>query len=80
MKLMSSCPLLPDRITGIPKDTLVALDLGGGSTQITFVPVEGETIHSTPADYLTSISLLRKNLNLYTHRYSMGLLIHDKSY
>lgn len=65
----NSCVSLLDRITGIPRDTLVALDLGGGSTQITFVPVEGETMSSTPADYLTSISLLRKNLNLYTHRW-----------
>ena len=62
------CLLLSDRITGTTKDTLVALDLGGGSTQITFVPVEGDTVSSTPADYLTTISLLHKNLNLYTHR------------
>lgn len=66
--MLFSDPVL-DRITGNPKDTLVAMDLGGGSTQITFVPVEGETMNSTPADYLTSISLLRKNLNLYNHRY-----------
>lgn len=58
----------PDRITGDPKETLVALDLGGGSTQITFVPVEQTTVQSTPEDYLTTISLLHKNLNLYTHR------------
>ncbi|XP_042216793.1 ectonucleoside triphosphate diphosphohydrolase 5-like [Homarus americanus] len=60
---------LMDRISSNPKDTLVALDLGGGSTQITFVPVEDSTLKSTPPDYLTSISLLHKNLNLYTHRY-----------
>lgn len=62
------CVSLPDRITGTPKDTLVALDLGGGSTQITFVPMEDDTVRGTPADYLTTISLLHKNLNLYTHR------------
>ncbi|XP_050735152.1 ectonucleoside triphosphate diphosphohydrolase 5-like isoform X3 [Eriocheir sinensis] len=71
---------LLDRITGNPKDTLVAMDLGGGSTQITFVPVEGETMSSTPADYLTSISLLRKNLNLYTHSYlGLGLMAARKA-
>lgn len=62
----------PDRLTGDPKDSLVALDLGGGSTQITFVPIKPDTLTSTPADYLTTISLLRQNLNLYTHRLVNG--------
>ncbi|KAG0711967.1 Ectonucleoside triphosphate diphosphohydrolase 5 [Chionoecetes opilio] len=71
---------LMDRITGTPKDTLVALDLGGGSTQITFVPVEGDTISTTPPDYLTNISLLHKNLNLYTHSYlGLGLMAARKA-
>ncbi|XP_069997430.1 ectonucleoside triphosphate diphosphohydrolase 5 [Penaeus vannamei] len=66
---------LMDRITGDAKETLVALDLGGGSTQITFVPVEQATVQSTPEDYLTTISLLHKNLNLYTHSYlGLGLM------
>ncbi|XP_042881763.1 ectonucleoside triphosphate diphosphohydrolase 5-like isoform X4 [Penaeus japonicus] len=71
---------LMDRITGDPKETLVALDLGGGSTQITFVPVEQTTVQSTPEDYLTSISLLHKNLNLYTHSYlGLGLMAARKA-
>lgn len=71
---------LMDRITGTPKDTLVALDLGGGSTQITFVPVEGDTVNTTPADYLTTISLLHKNLDLYTHSYlGLGLMAARKA-
>ncbi|CAL4178670.1 unnamed protein product [Meganyctiphanes norvegica] len=54
---------------------MVALDLGGGSTQITFVPAEEDTLKSTPQEYLTSISLLHKNLNLYTHSYlGLGLM------
>nr|XP_045613674.1 ectonucleoside triphosphate diphosphohydrolase 5-like isoform X2 [Procambarus clarkii] len=66
---------LMDRVSGDPRDTLVALDLGGGSTQITFVPVEDETVKKTPEEYLTSISLLHKNLNLYTHSYlGLGLM------
>ncbi|KAK8729326.1 hypothetical protein OTU49_008764 [Cherax quadricarinatus] len=66
---------LMDRVSGDPRETLVALDLGGGSTQITFVPVEDETVKKTPEDYLTSISLLHKNLNLYTHSYlGLGLM------
>lgn len=65
----------PDRLTGDPKDSLVALDLGGGSTQITFVPIKPDTLTSTPAEYLTTISLLRQNLNLYTHRLVHGLCI-----
>ncbi|XP_045120432.1 ectonucleoside triphosphate diphosphohydrolase 5-like isoform X3 [Portunus trituberculatus] len=71
---------LLDRITGTPKDTLVALDLGGGSTQITFVPMEDDTVRGTPADYLTTISLLHKNLNLYTHSYlGLGLMAARKA-
>lgn len=69
----------PDRISGDPKNTLVALDLGGGSTQITFVPVEAETVKNTPEDYLTSISLLHKNLDLYTHRYVLQFYPTDGS-
>ncbi|XP_068245641.1 ectonucleoside triphosphate diphosphohydrolase 5-like isoform X2 [Palaemon carinicauda] len=66
---------LMDRVGGDAKETMVALDLGGGSTQITFVPVESETLRSTPEDYLTSISLLHKELKLYTHSYlGLGLM------
>ncbi|XP_066957769.1 ectonucleoside triphosphate diphosphohydrolase 5-like isoform X2 [Macrobrachium rosenbergii] len=66
---------LMDRVGGDAKETLVALDLGGGSTQITFVPVESDTLMSTPEDYLTSISLLHRELKLYTHSYlGLGLM------
>ncbi|KAK7085353.1 Ectonucleoside triphosphate diphosphohydrolase 5 [Halocaridina rubra] len=66
---------LMDRISGDAKDTLVALDLGGGSTQITFVPAEVDTLKTTPEEYLTSISLLHKELKLYTHSYlGLGLM------
>ncbi|KAK3890747.1 hypothetical protein Pcinc_005321 [Petrolisthes cinctipes] len=71
---------LMDRLTGDPKDSLVALDLGGASTQITFLPIKPDTLTSTPADYLTTISLLRQNLNLYTHSYlGLGLMTARKA-
>lgn len=71
---------LMDRLTGDPKDSLVALDLGGGSTQITFIPLQPATLTSTPSEYLTTISLLRQNLNLYTHSYlGLGLMTARKA-
>lgn len=66
---------LMDRVSGDTKETLVALDLGGGSTQITFVPTDPGTLLTTPEEYLTSISLLHRELKLYTHSYlGLGLM------
>ncbi|XP_048258803.1 ectonucleoside triphosphate diphosphohydrolase 5-like isoform X1 [Haliotis rufescens] len=56
-------------------ETVAALDLGGGSTQITFVPKEKRTIESAPHSYLTSTNLFSKNYTLYTHSYlGLGLM------
>ncbi len=49
--------------------TLGVMDLGGGSTQITFVPSEKATIDSAPTDYISKVDILGKEYSLYTHRY-----------
>ncbi|XP_075185596.1 nucleoside diphosphate phosphatase ENTPD5 isoform X1 [Anomaloglossus baeobatrachus] len=51
-----------DRTVGI-------LDLGGGSTQITFLPLAKATLDQTPADFLTSFELFNSTYRLYTRRY-----------
>ncbi|RXG52155.1 Ectonucleoside triphosphate diphosphohydrolase 5 [Armadillidium vulgare] len=66
---------LLDVISGSVDKTLVALDLGGGSTQITFIPTESETLNSVPSDFLSSITLFHKDLKLFTHSYlGLGLM------
>ncbi|XP_075185599.1 nucleoside diphosphate phosphatase ENTPD5 isoform X4 [Anomaloglossus baeobatrachus] len=54
-----------DRTVGI-------LDLGGGSTQITFLPLAKATLDQTPADFLTSFELFNSTYRLYTRSY-LGL-------
>lgn len=48
------------------------LDLGGGSTQITFLPLAKATLDQTPGDFLTSFELFNSTYRLYTHSY-LGL-------
>ena len=52
-----------------PADSYVALDLGGGSTQITFAPRDQATLATAPASYLHSASVFGKEQTLYTHSY-----------
>uniref|UniRef100_A0A914UNQ6 Uncharacterized protein n=1 Tax=Plectus sambesii TaxID=2011161 RepID=A0A914UNQ6_9BILA len=49
--------------------TAAALDLGGGSTQITFRPLEDKTFVDLPADYEHSLSVFGTSVRLYTHSY-----------
>ncbi|CAK6962630.1 ectonucleoside triphosphate diphosphohydrolase 5-like [Scomber scombrus] len=52
------------------KKTVGILDLGGGSTQITFLPKLRKTIDSVPvADYIAGFDLLNSSFELYTHSY-----------
>ncbi|XP_063804403.1 nucleoside diphosphate phosphatase ENTPD5 [Pseudophryne corroboree] len=48
------------------------LDLGGGSTQITFLPLYKATLDQTPQDFLASFELFNSTYRLYTHSY-LGL-------
>jgi len=52
-----------------PDNSYVALDLGGGSTQITFAPRDRATLESSPASYLHTASVFGKEQTLYTHSY-----------
>ncbi|XP_064332020.1 ectonucleoside triphosphate diphosphohydrolase 6 isoform X3 [Camelus dromedarius] len=51
------------------------LDLGGGSTQITFLPrVEG-TLQTSPPGYLTSLQMFNRTYKLYSYSYlGLGLM------
>uniref|UniRef100_UPI0037E727A1 ectonucleoside triphosphate diphosphohydrolase 5-like n=1 Tax=Semicossyphus pulcher TaxID=241346 RepID=UPI0037E727A1 len=52
------------------KKTVGILDLGGGSTQITFLPKLRKTIDSVPvADYVARFDILNSTFELYTHSY-----------
>ncbi|XP_054900344.1 ectonucleoside triphosphate diphosphohydrolase 5 [Poeciliopsis prolifica] len=50
--------------------TVGILDLGGGSTQITFLPKLRKTIESAPdSDYVARFDFLNSTFELYTHSY-----------
>ncbi|CAB1343187.1 unnamed protein product [Coregonus sp. 'balchen'] len=51
------------------RKTVGILDLGGGSTQITFLPKSKKTIESSPADYITRFDMFNSTYELYTHSY-----------
>ncbi|XP_036437686.1 ectonucleoside triphosphate diphosphohydrolase 5 isoform X1 [Colossoma macropomum] len=51
------------------KRTVGILDLGGGSTQITFLPKSEKTIENVPADYKARFSIFSTTHVLYTHSY-----------
>ncbi|XP_053315515.1 ectonucleoside triphosphate diphosphohydrolase 6 isoform X1 [Spea bombifrons] len=51
------------------------LDLGGGSTQITFYPYIKETFPNSPAGYITTFQLFNTTYTLYSHSYlGLGLM------
>ncbi|KAK3092397.1 hypothetical protein FSP39_002320 [Pinctada imbricata] len=55
--------------------TVAALDLGGGSTQLTFVPVSAKTYEQVPKEYIKKVNLFNKKYKLYTHSYlGQGLM------
>lgn len=56
-------------------DTVAALDLGGGSTQITFIPKEKSTFTKAPAEFAKNVQLFKQEYSLYTHSYlKLGLM------
>ncbi|XP_028844744.1 ectonucleoside triphosphate diphosphohydrolase 6 [Denticeps clupeoides] len=55
--------------------TVGMLDLGGGSTQITFAPQDEKTIQTSPIDYITSFKMFNLTYTLYSHSYlGLGLM------
>ncbi|XP_033209894.1 ectonucleoside triphosphate diphosphohydrolase 5 isoform X2 [Belonocnema kinseyi] len=60
------------------KSTVAALDLGGGSTQITYAPDEEN--FKELEKYIHSISAFNNNMSIYTHSYlGMGLMAARKA-
>ncbi|KAM3595054.1 uncharacterized protein V6R79_017695 [Siganus canaliculatus] len=51
------------------KRTVGILDLGGGSTQITFLPKSKKTIQTAPSSYISAFDLFNHTYQLYTHSY-----------
>ncbi|XP_075420298.1 ectonucleoside triphosphate diphosphohydrolase 6 isoform X2 [Tenrec ecaudatus] len=51
------------------------LDLGGGSTQITFLPSTEGTLQLSPARYITSLQMFNRTYQLYSYSYlGLGLM------
>nr|CAD7590673.1 unnamed protein product [Timema genevievae] len=66
---------LLDRLGGNVDNTVAALDLGGGSNQITFAPSDEATIKHSNPEFLHRISVFHNNLTVYTHSYlGLGLM------
>jgi len=58
-----------------PRKSYVALDLGGGSTQITFAPKYDATFTSSPEDFLHKVKVSGSEETLYSHSYlGLGLM------
>ncbi|XP_041827015.1 ectonucleoside triphosphate diphosphohydrolase 5 isoform X1 [Melanotaenia boesemani] len=51
------------------RKTVGILDLGGGSTQITFLPKSKKTIQAAPPSYIARFNLFNNTYALYTHSY-----------
>uniref|UniRef100_A0A9R1SSR9 nucleoside diphosphate phosphatase n=2 Tax=Cyprinus carpio TaxID=7962 RepID=A0A9R1SSR9_CYPCA len=51
------------------RKTVGILDLGGGSTQITFLPRLKKTVLTAPPNYIAKINMFNSTFELYTHSY-----------
>ncbi|XP_077179316.1 nucleoside diphosphate phosphatase ENTPD5 isoform X1 [Paroedura picta] len=60
---------LTGQLYGRNMQTVGTLDLGGASTQITFLPQLEGTLEQTPMDFLTSFEMFNSTYKLYTHSY-----------
>lgn len=61
------------RLTGNPDRTSAALDLGGGSTQVTFAPTTPATLKQV--EYIHKVNAIKGTIPVYTHSYlGLGLM------
>lgn len=60
--------LFLDRLNGKLTNTVAALDLGGGSIQITFIPTNSKQIIKELPEFITEYSIMNEKVNLYSHR------------
>ncbi|XP_060687707.1 ectonucleoside triphosphate diphosphohydrolase 6 isoform X2 [Hemiscyllium ocellatum] len=66
---------LIDSLHGEQRNTTGILDLGGGSTQITFLPHNEITLQTSPVNYITSIQMFNSTYTVYSHSYlGFGLM------
>ncbi|XP_067894743.1 ectonucleoside triphosphate diphosphohydrolase 5 isoform X1 [Heterodontus francisci] len=61
--------ILTGHLYGASENTVGILDLGGASTQITFLPQAKSTLHAAPEEYISSFEMFNKSYKLYTHSY-----------
>ncbi|NWR49540.1 ENTP5 diphosphohydrolase, partial [Regulus satrapa] len=64
-----SMVLFAGQLSGQNQQTVGILDLGGASTQITFLPRFEETLKETPTDFISSFEMFNSTYKLYTHSY-----------
>jgi len=58
-----------------PHDTVAALDLGGGSTQITFAPKDPKTLQDAPKGFIHQVAALHNKISIYSFSYlGLGLM------
>ncbi|XP_025410531.1 ectonucleoside triphosphate diphosphohydrolase 5 [Sipha flava] len=71
---------LLDRLNGKLTNTVAALDLGGGSIQITFIPTNSKQAIKELPEFITEYSIMNEKVNLYSHSYlGLGLMAARKS-
>lgn len=58
-----------DRLKGKLTNTVAALDLGGGSIQITFIPNNSKQMVKERPEFITEYSIMNEKINLYSQRY-----------
>lgn len=64
---------LLNRLSGSSDRTVAALDLGGGSTQVTFAPTTPSTLKQR--EYIHDVKAVRGTVPVYTHSYlGLGLM------
>ncbi|XP_075781971.1 ectonucleoside triphosphate diphosphohydrolase 6 isoform X2 [Pelodiscus sinensis] len=57
------------------KRSVGMLDLGGGSTQMTFLPISETTLQKSPAGHITSFQMFNTTYKLYSYSYlGLGLM------